>query len=282
MQEITVRNIQTSSDLGNFQVIRFEDIYLDKNMEEGLHRHDFFFLMVLEKAKGKHHVDFTNIPVTPNTVNFLRPGQVHELILQKGSKGYLITFNSEYYQKEILRKVSQQNFYKFDQVIFDQILNISRNIFEEFTKQEKGFENIIKANLDILFILLSRDISKKMESKEFPNLDEQELLDELLYLIESQICNKKQVTDYARDLHLTTYKLNNTTKKLLDKTCSQLINEQTILESKRLLLATSNQINQIAFKLGYEDPAYFIRFFKRHTSYTPKAYRQHFKKVLFY
>ncbi|TDN97690.1 helix-turn-helix domain-containing protein [Sunxiuqinia elliptica] len=281
MQEITVRNIQISPYLNNFQVIRFEDIYLDKNMEEGLHRHDFFFLMILEKANGKHHVDFTNIPVTSNTVTFLRPGQVHELILHKGSKGYLITFNSEYYYKKILRRVSQQNIYKLDQVFFEQILNISRNIFEEFTTQEKGFENIIKANLDILFVLLSRDISKKIESKKFQNLEEQELLDKLLYLVEHQICNSKQVTDYARELHSTSYKLNNTTKNLLGKTCSQLINEQIILESKRLLLATSNQINEIAFKLGYEDPAYFIRFFKRHTSYTPKAYRQHFKKVPF-
>lgn len=281
MQEITVRNIQISPYLNNFQVIRFEDIYLDKNMEEGLHRHDFFFLMILEKANGKHHVDFTNIPVTSNTVTFLRPGQVHELILHKGSKGYLITFNSEYYYKKILRRVSQQNIYKLDQVFFEQILNISRNIFEEFTTQEKGFENIIKANLDILFVLLSRDISKKIESKKFQNLEEQELLDKLLYLVEHQICNRKQVTDYARELHSTSYKLNNTTKNLLGKTCSQLINEQIILESKRLLLATSNQINEIAFKLGYEDPAYFIRFFKRHTSYTPKAYRQHFKKVPF-
>lgn len=282
MQEITIRNIQASSHLRNFQIIRFEDIYLDKNMDEGLHRHDFFFLMILEKANGKHHVDFTNTPVASNTVTLLRPGQVHELILQKGSKGFLITFNTQYYQKEILRKISQQNFYKFNQVLFNQILNMSRNIFEEFTNQDKGFNNIIKSNLDILFVLLSRNISKRIESKKNQNLNELDILDKLLYLVEQQICYNKQVTYYANNLHLTSYKLNTITKKLLGKTCSQLINEQIILESKRLLLATSNQINEIAFKLGYEDPSYFIRFFKKQTNYTPNVYRQHFKKVPFF
>ena len=54
MQEITIRNIKASSDLDNFQVIRFEELYLEKNMEEGLHRHNFFFLMILEKLHLKN------------------------------------------------------------------------------------------------------------------------------------------------------------------------------------------------------------------------------------
>jgi AraC-like DNA-binding protein len=282
MQEINVRSLQASSDLNSLKVIRFEDLYLNKNMEEGLHRHDFFFLMVLEKATGKHHVDFTNIPVAANSVTLIRPGQVHELILKKGSKGYLITFGAGYYEKDLLRKIAAQNFHKFNPNLFVPILSIAKNIFEEFTNQEKDFERIIMANLDILFIQISRDISKNMEAKKHQNLAEQELLDKLLYHIEHQIHKKKQVTDYAKALHLTSYQLNNTTKKLVGKTCSQLINEQIILASKRLLLATSNQINEIAFKLGYEDPAYFVRFFKRHTNYTPMAFRQHFKKVPFF
>ncbi|HRW99910.1 MAG TPA: AraC family transcriptional regulator [Cyclobacteriaceae bacterium] len=50
-----------------------------------------------------------------------------------------------------------------------------------------------------------------------------------------------------------------------------------LLEAKRYLLATSNQVNQIAFQLGYEDVSYFIRFFKKLTGNTPEAFRKNFR-----
>jgi AraC family transcriptional regulator, transcriptional activator of pobA len=61
------------------------------------------------------------------------------------------------------------------------------------------------------------------------------------------------------------------------KTVSALINEQIILEAKRYLLATHNQVKDIADHLGYEDVSYFIRFFKRHTGHSPEAFRKNFK-----
>ncbi|MBL7932446.1 MAG: AraC family transcriptional regulator, partial [Bacteroidia bacterium] len=73
------------------------------------------------------------------------------------------------------------------------------------------------------------------------------------------------------------YQLNSITKSLLGKTCSEIINEQIILEARRYLLATSNQVNQIAYQLGYEDVSYFIRFFKKHTGHSPDSFRQNFK-----
>ena len=54
----------------------------------------------------------------------------------------------------------------------------------------------------------------------------------------------------------------------------QLLNQQLVLEAKRNLLATTSQIKEIAFQLGYEDPSYFSRFFKKHTGHTPEDFRQ--------
>ncbi|MDO5980275.1 helix-turn-helix domain-containing protein [Flavivirga spongiicola] len=283
MQEITIRKTKEPLFSGNFEIINLGDLLVDKNMEEGLHRHDFFFLMVLEEASGKHHIDFNDYPVVPNTISLIRPGQVHELILEKGSKGYLITFDFNFYssiynyKKEIFWKVVQHNYYNLGNQKFGKILSVSKYIFDEFIQKKAGYEEVIKANLDILFIELMRDVLENNTLKEQNDPYEQELLDKFVQLLESQICTNKQVTEYSEMLHITPYKLNAITKNLLGKTSSQLINEQIILEAKRLLLATSNQINEIAFKLCYEDPAYFIRFFKRYTGYTPQVFRQNFK-----
>jgi YesN/AraC family two-component response regulator len=66
-------------------------------------------------------------------------------------------------------------------------------------------------------------------------------------------------------------------KTSVGKTVSDLINDQIILEAKRHLIATPAQVKEIADQLGYEDPSYFIRFFKKHTGYSPDTFRKNFK-----
>ncbi|HRI26073.1 MAG TPA: AraC family transcriptional regulator, partial [Ferruginibacter sp.] len=100
--------------------------------------------------------------------------------------------------------------------------------------------------------------------------------EELLRLLETNISSKKNVSDYTALLNLSAYQLNSITKASVGKTVSELINEQIILEAKRYLLATSNQVKDIADQLGYEDPSYFIRFFKKQTGSSPEAFRNNF------
>ncbi|WP_052324411.1 helix-turn-helix domain-containing protein [Haliscomenobacter hydrossis] len=78
-------------------------------------------------------------------------------------------------------------------------------------------------------------------------------------------------------MSLSPYQLNEITKSSVGKTASELINEHIVLEAKKYLLATSNQVKDIADLLGYEDFSYFIRFFKKHTGHSPEAFRHNFK-----
>jgi AraC-like DNA-binding protein len=68
-------------------------------------------------------------------------------------------------------------------------------------------------------------------------------------LMEANISTVKQVAAYADMLHLSPFQLNAITKGLLGKTVAELIDDQIPLEAKRYLLATANQVNQIAFQL---------------------------------
>jgi AraC-like DNA-binding protein len=102
-------------------------------------------------------------------------------------------------------------------------------------------------------------------------------LDELLTLLDTNLYTHKQVSQYADMLNLSAYQLNAVTKSTVGKTCSAVIDDHIILESKRHLLATTDQITQIAYRLGYDDVSYFIRFFKKHTGYSPEAFRNNFK-----
>ena len=250
-------------------------------MMQELHRHDFYYILALKKGAGDHDIDFTPYKICDNTVFFMRPGQVHRLVLKAGSAGYLMQFRDECYSPhdgasgQRLRKASNINHYQLEEDRFQKLLAILAYICQEYADKQEGYQEVIKGNLGIFFIELTR------QNTSSPSIDAgtyvQERLEAFLELLDVHIASHRQVSQYAEMLGLSPYQLNAITKAALRKTCSECINDRIILESKRYLLATSEQVNQIADHLGYEDPSYFIRFFKKHTGYSPEAFRHNFR-----
>lgn len=285
MQKIPIRQLPESNQeptlVGSFSIRSLEAILDGKVMVEEIHRHDFFLMLTLRKAKGLHEIDFVPYEVNNYSIFLLRPGQVHKLTLKQGSTGFLVQFKTEYFlshkdsSKQLLRKVGNQNNYPLNAKIFKKLDVLLSSILLEYKEKQEDFHEVIKANLDILFIQLLRQRGNTDTKNNFAPY-QQEKLEKFLELVEENITEYKQVTQYADLLSLTVYQLNAITKALLSKNASQLINEYIILEAKRNLLATSNQVSQIAYHLGYEDVSYFIRFFKKHTGHTPDDYRHNF------
>ncbi len=285
MKQIPIRSIHQPKNkpasLDNFTIRDLQHVIAGKQLFQELHRHDFFYLLALKKGTGSHIIDFTPYPVGNNAVFFLRPGQVHQITLQPGSTGYLLQFKPGFYDphdkaaNQLLRKAASINHYQFEINSFKQVWAPLTSIYQEDIHQQAGFQEIIKANLSILFTQLLRHNNQQQANQTTSYA--QERLEELIALIEIHVAHKKQVLEYADLLHLTPYQLNAITKTMLGKTCSTLINEQIILEAKRYLLATTNQVNQVASRLGFEDVSYFIRFFKKHTGHSPDAFRQQFR-----
>jgi len=275
MDKIPIRHIsstQKEPDFSkSFSIRDVQALLAGKDMLQELHRHDYFFMLVLKKGMGNHEIDFTPYEICDNVVYFMRPGQVHQLVLKEGSTGYLMQFSNDFYfpldnaSKQLLRKTSKINYYQLNANGFQKLFPILTYIFQEYDNKQERYEEVIKANLSILFIVLVRQHSGSTSGN--VSLYTQQKLEAFLELIETNVFNLKQVSEYAAMMNLSTYQLNAITRETLGKTCSELINEHIILEAKRYLLATSNQINQIADHLGYEDVSYFIRFFKKHTGY---------------
>lgn len=285
MEKIPVRHIDTTSgksdSFQHFSIRSISDLLSGKDMLQPLHRHDFFHILVLEKGKGLHTIDFKNYDVKDNSVFLVRPGQAHSLELKADCSGYMIQLNADFYSSDdknnssFLRKAAYQNHYALEENKFKKVLPVLVSIFEEYKNQQENYTEIIKANLNILFVELIREQNKNQQSK--TNSYAQERLEEFLELLETHILTHKQASSYAEMLHLTSYQLNAITKTLVNKTASELITEAILLESKRYLLATTHQVNQIAWYMGYEDVSYFIRFFKKHTGFSPETFRQNFR-----
>lgn len=282
MAKIPVRQISSSSSPERFSIRKVETLVAEADLLHALHRHDFFFLLLIEKGGGTHEIDFIEYPVREHSAFFVRPGQVHRLLLRKETSGFMIQFSKDFYTpKEIpdqlvLRKVSNKSHCRLQGEQLPQIFRLADSIFTEETQRAAFYKEAVRAYLKLLFIELSRQSERPMKLSKEPAAYLQERLDELNELLELHIRNKKQVSQYAEMMNLSPFQINQISKTLLQKTCSQLIDEHIILEAKRLLIASSDQVAQVADHLGYEDPSYFIRFFRKQTGQTPDSFRKNF------
>lgn len=83
------------------------------------------------------------------------------------------------------------------------------------------------------------------------------------------------VTDfYAKKLNVSANHLNRCVNTIFQKSTTQLIAETLILEATVLLYQPSVSISEISFAIGFDDPSYFGRFFKKHTGQTPTQFRK--------
>ena len=278
IRQITTNQVELPSSV-RFKIRKVEDLLDKQDLFHELHRHDFFFIIALKKGGGTHEIDFTTYEVFDNSVFFMRPGQVHQLQLKADSTGYIVEYNTEFYHPkdklsaQRLRKANNKNYCKLEIKRFEKLHDIFTGIYEEYSGKEEGFQDVIKANLDIFFIEFVRQSPNPNGPSTNVNPYTQERLEEFLELLETHITTQKQVSQYTDLMNLSPYQLNEITKATVGKTASELINDHIILEAKRNLLATSNQIKEIADQLGYEDVSYFIRFFKKQTGYSPEAFR---------
>lgn len=92
-------------------------------------------------------------------------------------------------------------------------------------------------------------------------------------LVEQHHAAHWPVARYAQALGLSAERLNRLTRAESGRTALQVVHERLLREAQRHLLYTRVPVSKIAFDLGFEDPAYFTRFFKRGTGESPLAWR---------
>ncbi|OYO27556.1 helix-turn-helix domain-containing protein [Janthinobacterium sp. PC23-8] len=82
-----------------------------------------------------------------------------------------------------------------------------------------------------------------------------------------------QVGQYAGALRATPTRLNRLCLKLSGKSAFDIAQDRLMLEACRKLTYLPASIASIAYELGFQDPAYFSRLFKKRMGLTPKQFR---------
>lgn len=102
----------------------------------------------------------------------------------------------------------------------------------------------------------------------------QALFTRFLLLVEQHFLEHWPLEKYASRLGLSTQRLNRLTRAEAGRSALELVHERLTREACRRLVYIAAPAASLAAELGFDDPAYFSRFFKRRTGVTPQAYRE--------
>ena len=91
--------------------------------------------------------------------------------------------------------------------------------------------------------------------------------------VEQHYKEQWQVGQYAEALRATPTRINRLCLKLSGKSAFGIAQDRLMLEACRKLTYLPASIASIAYELGFQDPAYFSRLFKKRMGLTPKAFR---------
>ncbi|WP_211461020.1 helix-turn-helix domain-containing protein [Collimonas silvisoli] len=100
-----------------------------------------------------------------------------------------------------------------------------------------------------------------------------ELFSRFRVLVEEHYKEQWQVGRCAAQLRVTESRLNRLCVRLTGKSAFDMMQHRLMLEARRKLTYVPSAVASIAYELGFQDPAYFSRVFKRHTGLTPKQFR---------
>jgi AraC family transcriptional regulator, transcriptional activator of pobA len=247
------------------------------------HRHDFYQIVWVTDGSGHHIIDSVQYDVKPNSLFFMAPGQIHDFVLSQDATGFTMNFSPEFFAFKMHSRQSLTDIPIFDFDNLNSALYVDEaqaaslrvvldSIIEEYTEEKAGFEDVIWSHLRIFLIKVSRIAAP--DSTTDLSTRSQLLSRRFKSALEKHFITVNQTIDYARMLKVTERALNEATREALGSTAAQLIRERVMLEAKRLLLHSDISIAEIAERLSFDDPAYFSRCFKKHTSRSPIEFRK--------
>ena len=152
--------------------------------------------------------------------------------------------------------------------------NTLYEVFEdEFATPDQIQGEMLQMLLKRLIIICTRLAKEQLIIKKLDN-DQIDVVRKFNVLVDIHYKTKRKVSDYAELLFKSPKTLSNLFALYNQKSPQQIILDRLALEAKRLLQFTEKQNQEIAYELGFNDPAHFSRFFKKMTDFSPTRYRE--------
>lgn len=250
------------------------------------HRHDFYQIIWFRKGHGMHHVDFADYPIADNTIFFIAPGQIHAFDGNTGYQGIIIQFNAGFMADEeskeslflkydVFNAFDSAPYYKISDSEAEHLELLANELSREYALTGAfAHKDYMQYLIRLFLIRVQRAGERKQCDKLYVTNTAHCTFVRFRQLLEQNFHKVHTVKEYATMLNVSTRALNEYVRQSAHRTPLQIINERIVLEAKRQIQHSSLKIKEIGYRLGFDDPSYFVKFFKRETHHMPTDFRQ--------
>ncbi|QNL48644.1 helix-turn-helix domain-containing protein [Olivibacter sp. SDN3] len=280
-KSIPIYNVSSDSD-GNSEEFSVSKLDYGSGSYEKTthpHRHHHYTLLVLCAGETKQFIDFKEYKADETALILMRPGQVHYEVNPGHSVMYMITFTGEFlFSYSADNHWEQQfniNLLQLRQEEIQSLIPFLELLITEYRLFKKN--KAVVAQL-LLAVLEKTESFIAMHSAIEGRKRYSTLMRKFAALIEKHFLTATKVNDYASMLFVSAGHLNDVVKEMTGTNAKTIIDERRVLEAKRMLFWTQLPIKEVGWKIGFEDPAYFTRFFKKHTGKLPAAFQRDIQK----
>ncbi len=269
-------------DVFSLSFVNFENACVFNQPEQV----DMYSIYWVKQGSGSYNIDFKNYQFTDNVLFFLSPGQVFSVTSETIKEAYKISFVKDFYCIQTHDKAVACNGVLFNNVYetpfvkpckkdVQKLSFILKSLIEEFKeKNEVAQYDMLQAYLK-QFIILSVRIQKELSPIK-TNI-ETKLFKDFSMLVEQNFKKMHAVSDYANRLALSPKSLAKNFQRVGAQSPSDYIKNRILLEAKRQLRYTQQPVKEIAYNLGFNDAAYFTRYFTKSENKSPLQFRKEYK-----
>lgn len=245
------------------------------------HRDGHYLFMLATHGGLTINIDFKVLTLTAPAILLIAPGQVHYILSVTEVQGWAIGFEPSLIDGEfqqVLAKLFRGSVVvRPDLPLLEQSIRLLQLLEQVQTGPANAYtgrtlHTLLVAQLSLLAGQLTTPSSQSKE-KERRAVSIEQAFHQLL---EEHYQAWKQPAQYADALAITVAHLNDTVKTITGFSPSTLIQERAILEAKRLLYYTQLNVKEIGYEVGYEEPVYFNKLFRKLSGQTPLNFRRQF------
>lgn len=269
------------------EIVRMPEFFDSKpELETSLsHVHPFYEIVWFQKGEGTHTVDFTEYPVSDNTIFFIAPGQVHSFDHNHNQQGLVMKVCTHLLDNMIADDgvlLKYNVFNTYDSLPFKQVtpectkrVNDILSMLEKETGKagEIGHNNYMRSLVAMMLI----EIERCQIAGNAPFFSTSRTAHRVFLAfrreIEHNFRRMHTVKEYAELLNVGTKSLTNYVSECSSFSPLEMINNRIVLEAKRMLRYSDMMVKEIAAELGFDDASYFNKFFKRHVKCSAAEYR---------
>lgn len=252
------------------------------NWEIKLHRHEHFFqILQIRGGTGDAVIGDTTHRLEPGTLVFVPEKVTHGFRFSRDTDGQVITTMSDHLPVYSNDGHSLRQFVSGPRILrlpaghpdSDYMTTTLDRIEGELSAGFGARYGLIESYLSVVLTLAAGFEAATSQDDAAAGRDIARIA-RLNQLIGMHYREHLPVEFYARELGVSVTHLNRITKAQTGRTMNELLSDKIIMQAKRDLVFTFLTAQEIAYSLGFADPAYFTRFFSREAGETPRQFRE--------